>query len=114
MHRWTRLSLAACAACITLGAAASELTRQECAEGSDFIANAAHARENGITRKEFIGRMEQDLLIIQAFPPDLRWFAKDRDDAALLLEFARQVFDHPEAPQQHRKAFLASCLHRDM
>ena len=86
----------------------------ECFEGSDFIANAAHARENGVSRAAFLGRLEEDLELIQAYPPQLRWFAKDRDDEVFLYESARQVFDNPAAPEQHRARFLAACLDRGM
>ena len=86
----------------------------ECFEGSDFIANAALARENGMSRAAFLGRLEEDLELIQAYPPQLRWFAKDRDDEVFLFDAARQVFDQPQAPEQHRARFLAACLDRGM
>ena len=102
MHRALAL-LAALVAC--LPAAASKLTMAECFEGSDFIANAALARENGMSR---------EIELIQAYPPQLRWFAKDRADEVFLYESAREVFDRPLAPEQHRARFLAACLDRDM
>lgn len=77
-------------------------------------ANAALARENGISRATFLGRLEEDLELIQAYPPQLRWFAKDRDDEAFLYENAREVFDQPLTPDQHRARFLAACLDRGM
>ena len=104
--------LAACACC--LPAFASRLSMAECFEGSDFIANAALARENGMSRAAFLARLEEDLELIQAYPPQLRWFAKDRDDEVFLYESARQVFDQPQAPEQHRARFLAACLGRDL
>lgn len=114
MTRPVLLAVAAAAASMTFGAAASQLSIDECVEGSDFIANAAHARDNGKSRLEFMGRLEDDLVLIQAFPPELRWFAKDPADEAFLRESARQVFDAPAAPEQHRKIFLAACLNRGM
>jgi hypothetical protein len=109
MHRAIALA-AACACCVP--AFASQLSMVECFEGSDFIANAAMARENGVSRSAFLGRLEEDLELIQAYPPQLRWFAKDHEDEVFLFEFTRQVFDQPLAPEQHRARFLAACLDR--
>ena len=108
--------VAACVAAYTccLPASASRLSMSDCFEGSDFIANAALARENGVPRAAFLGRLEEDLELIQAYPPQLRWFAKDRHDEAFLYESARQVFDQPQAPEQHRARFLAACLDREL
>ena len=100
------------AACTCLAASASALSMAECFEGSDFIANAALARENGITRSAFLGRLEEDLELVQAYPPQLRWFAKDPEDERFLYESARKVFDAPEAPERHRAQFLAACFTR--
>lgn len=86
----------------------------ECFEGADFIANAALSRENGMSRTAFLGRLEEDLELIQAYPPQLRWFAKDEEDEAFLTQAARDVFDRPLAPEQHRARFLAACLDRGM
>jgi hypothetical protein len=110
MHRVAALVVGL--ACST--ASGSSLSMSECFEGSDFIANAALARENGMSRTSFLGRLEEDLELIQAYPPQLRWFAKDRDDEVFLYESARQVFDNPLAPEQHRARFLAACLDRGM
>lgn len=105
--------LAACAcAAASMAAAASNLTVEECFEGSDFIANAARARENGISRAAFLGRLQDDFELIHAYPPELRWFAKDGDDERFLLDAARQVFDTPDTPEGHRARFLAACFAR--
>ena len=104
------VALAVTACCAT--AFASNLSVGECFEGSDFIANAALARENGMSRADFLGRLEEDFELIQAYPPQLRWFAKDRDDESFLFESARQVFDAPEPPERHRARFLAACFTR--
>ena len=40
--------------------------------------------------------------------------AKDREDEVFLYEAARQVFDQPQTPEQHRARFLAACLDRGM
>jgi hypothetical protein len=113
MKRMHVIALAAAWAC-GLPASASRLTMAECFEGSDFIANAALARENGVSRAAFLGRLQDDLELIQAYPPQLRWFAKDREDETFLYEYARQVFDEPRPPEQHRARFLAACLDRGM
>ena len=97
-----------------LPASASRLSMAECFEGADFIANAALARENGMSRAAFLGRLEDDIELIQAYPPQLRWFAKDREDEVFLYEWASQVFDRPLDPEQHRARFLAACLDRGM
>ena len=95
-----------------LPAQAHELTMNECLEGSDFIKNAALSRDYGMTRDDFLGRMESDLELIQAFPPELRWFVQDQDDETLLVGFAQSVFDSPQAPESHQSAFLAACEQR--
>jgi hypothetical protein len=112
MKKIVRLAAALAAVVASFAAAASNLTVAECFEGSDFIANAALARENGMSRADFLGRMEDDFELIQAYPPQLRWFAKDADDERFLLDSARQVFDAPEAPERHRARFLAACFTR--
>lgn len=84
----------------------------ECAEGADFIANAAHARDNGIPRDDFIGRMQDDFEVIRAFPVSMRWFVKDRDDEHFLIAVATRVFDTPRPPERHRSEFLDLCLQR--
>jgi hypothetical protein len=113
MKRMHVAALLAACACV-VPASASRPTMAECFEGSDFIANAALARENGMSRAAFLGRLEDDLELIQAYPPQLRWFAKDREDETFLYEYARQVFDEPLSPDQHRARFLAACLDRGM
>lgn len=109
--RWRWIAAAALVTA-SVGAAASTHTVAECFEGSDFIANAALARDNGMSRADFLERMEGDFLMIAAYPPELRWFAKDRDDERFLLSAAREVFDVPAAPEHHRARFLAACFDR--
>jgi hypothetical protein len=93
-------------------AEASVPSVNECLEGSDFIANAAVARENGISRRIFIARLEDDLTLIHAFPPELRWFARDEDDERFLHAAVEVVFDAPAAPEDHRAVFLRACFAR--
>lgn len=85
-------------------------TAGECREGGEFIRNAALARDAGMAREDFIGRMQSDFLLIKAFPPEWRWFAKDEADEAFLLGEANLVFDQPQAPARHEAQFLRHCL----
>ncbi|MEO5764400.1 MAG: hypothetical protein ABIR52_03745 [Casimicrobiaceae bacterium] len=94
------------------GATASAPTLAECLEGSDFIANAAIARDNGVVRVSFVERLEADLSLIRAFPPALRWFVKDGEDERFLHGQVERVFDAPALPADHREAFLRACLRR--
>ncbi len=111
-QRWGAAFAAAVCAGLAAGAQASEHTIAECIEGSEFIGNAAHARENGMSREAFLSRLEEDFQLIKAYPPQMRWFAKDREDEAFLYESARDVFDQPQTPERHRARFLAACLGR--
>jgi hypothetical protein len=95
-----------------VAAAAQPHSAGECREGGDFIRNAALARDAGATREFFVGRLEDDLLTIRAFPPALRWFAHDSADEAFLRAEVHAVFDAPEASELHRAAFLERCALR--
>ena len=107
-----RYLLAAAALWFPLAASASVLTVNECLEGSDFIVNAARARDNGMSRDAFLRQMQEDFALIKAFPPELRWFVKDADDEVFLFEAARAVFDRPLRPEDHRARFLDACFTR--
>jgi len=37
-------------------------------------------------------------VLIQSFAPELRWFARDDDDARLLRSAAVRVFEEPRSP----------------
>ncbi|CAG0992760.1 hypothetical protein BURK1_02360 [Burkholderiales bacterium] len=87
-------------------------TLVECIEGSEFVANAAASRDNGISRDAFLDRLEGDLAAIHAFPVSIRWFAKDADDEQFLRAAARDVFDRPRSPERHAAAFFAACVAR--
>jgi hypothetical protein len=104
--------VAVCALLCAGSSAASRPSLAECFEGSDFIANAALSRDAGMSSEAFIGRMEQDFVVIQDFPSELRWFVRDADDEAFLLESAREVFVHPGAAESHRRTFLQACVDR--
>ncbi len=91
-------------------ATAHPLTLAECAEGGEFIRNAALSRDAGATREFFIGKLEEDLILIQAFPPQLRWFVQDSFDEAFLSRRVERVFDTPMKPEQHEAAFISDCI----
>ena len=107
-----QLTLAAVLGGLPYVVAAHDLTLDECREGSDFIMHAAMSRENGMTREAFLERMESDIRMIQAFPPQLRWFVQDEEDEQLLTWAARLVFDSPREPESHQSEFLAACAAR--
>lgn len=91
-------------------AAAHPLTLAECAEGGEFIRNAALARDAGASREFFVGKFEEDLILIQAFPPQLRWFVQDVMDEEFLSQRIARVFDNPMKPEQHEAAFISDCI----
>lgn len=88
------------------------VSRAECVEGSQFIMDGARARDNGVSRETYIGQLLGDIETIKAFPVALRWFVQDDEDAALLVSAAKEVYDDPAPPEQHRRAFLSRCLGR--
>jgi len=102
----------AAAALAALGAHAATSTLEECVEGSDFIANAAHARDHGMSRANFLDRLDGDFVAIRAFPVALRWFVKDRDDERFLRAAVEGVFDRPQAADRHHAAFFDACVRR--
>ena len=85
---------------------------RECREGGDFIRNAALARDAGYTREFFVGRLEEDFVMIRAFPPDLRWFVRDPGDEEFLRSEVEAVFGTPTSSDQHRAGFLQRCILR--
>ena len=91
-------------------ATAHPLTLTECAEGGEFIRNAALARDAGASREFFMGKFEEDLILIQAFPPQLRWFVQDAVDEEFLSRRVERVFDKPMKPEQHEAAFISDCI----
>jgi len=104
--------VAACGFVLAGSAMASRPSMNECFEASDFIGNAALSRDAGMPPDAFLGRMEEDFIAIRAFPNELRWFAHDPDDESFLLNQAREVFEHPEPAEAHRRAFLQACVER--
>lgn len=87
-------------------------TFQECLEAGDFITNAAHARDNGVTKVAFLERLVGDIQVIQAFPAQLRWFVVDPEDAEFLHAESSAVFEAPQRPESHRAQFLSRCFER--
>ena len=106
-----RGSILALTLLLSTGAAAQH-SAGECREGGDFIRNAALSRDGGTTRDFFIGRLEEDLQIIQAFPAALRWFVHDKDDERFLRAEVEAVFDAPQSSEQQRAGFLERCARR--
>ncbi|MGZ3254797.1 MAG: hypothetical protein ACXU7D_10875 [Burkholderiaceae bacterium] len=90
--------------------AAHQFSVGECKEGSDFIRNAALARDNGMAEESFIDRVSDDIEVIRAFPPALRWFVQDGDDAKFLLSAAANVFQHPKPARAHQADFFNECI----
>src|SRR5258706_8519500 len=107
-----RYLMVAAAWLLCSGVAAQPHSARECREGGDFIRNAALSRDTGTTRAFFVGRLEEDLQTIQAFPASLRWFAHDRDDERFLRAEVEAVFDSPESSELHRAGFMERCALR--
>jgi hypothetical protein len=93
-------------------AAAGPHSAAECREGGDFIRNAALSRDGGTTREFFVGRLEEDLLAIRAFRPELRWFVHSPEDESFLRAEVEAVFDSPQESERHRAGFLERCAGR--
>src|SRR5437879_13676289 len=93
-----------------LCASASVPTLSDCFEGSDFIANAALSRDNGMTRDAFINRLTGDFAAIRAFPSELRWFVRDEDDERFLEVAAVEVFGTAVYTANARGSILRACL----
>jgi hypothetical protein len=100
------LSLAA----LSEPAIALTVTPQDCREGAEFIGNAARSRDNGMSAARFIARLDEDLVMIQSVPKELRWFARDADDARFLRGAVLRVFDEPALPQLHGATFFDECM----
>jgi hypothetical protein len=96
-----------------LSAGAHDLTRVECSEGGEFIRNAALARDAGITREFFVNKLTEDLMLIQSFPPQLRWFVQDAGDEQLLSNAVFKVFDEPMPAEKHEEDFIGTCVPTD-
>ncbi|HYD60337.1 MAG TPA: hypothetical protein VEC35_08275 [Noviherbaspirillum sp.] len=82
----------------------------ECREAGDFIHNAALARDGGMPEADFISRIRDDIELLQAFPPHMRWFVQDEEDAEFLIAAATDVFQKPRLPADHQRDFVRACL----
>jgi hypothetical protein len=107
-----RCLMAMVALAMSTAVAAEPHSPSECREGGDFIRNAALSRDSGATREFFVGRLEEDLLTIQAFPASLRWFVHTKDDERFLRAEVEAVFDAPRTGDEHRASFLTRCVER--
>jgi hypothetical protein len=107
-----RIALAFLCSIQAMPGVAGRPTMEECLEGSDFIRNAALARDAGMGAETFIDRMRDDFLAIRAFPAELRWFVHDEGDEAFLAGQVHLVFEQPSDPEDHRLRFLRVCVDR--
>ncbi|HTT13023.1 MAG TPA: hypothetical protein VMG60_19295 [Burkholderiaceae bacterium] len=99
-----------CLTCAAQAVHAIEVDAAECREGAQFISNAAQSRKNGATKEMFVGKLDEDLFVLENVPPELRWFAHGEAEATFLREAVIDVFEFPRDPSQHAHDFLASCL----
>jgi hypothetical protein len=92
--------------------AAHQPSPKECIEGGDFIRNAALARDRGMKEASFIGKIQEDIEVIRAFPPHLRWFVQDDEAAEFLIAAATEVFRKPREAGTHQAEFVRACLRK--
>ena len=83
---------------------------EECNEGGEFIFHAAQSRDAGLPREEFVNQFELDVIAIQQFPVEYRWFVQDEKDEALLRRHVYAVWDTPSTPGGHQQIFLFECV----
>ena len=93
-------------------ASAHALSKQECSEGSDYIRNAALSRDGGMSEISFMEVFDNDLVMLMAIPPTLRWFVQDDEDAEFLRSALHEVFRTPRDPDTHAENFAEVCLLR--
>ena len=85
------------------------LSKQECAEGADYIQRAAHFRDHGVSEARFIGIFDKDAQESQATPPEQRWFMQDEEDRGFLRAAVVGVFQRPQGAGQHAEDFYLAC-----
>ena len=83
---------------------------EECAQGSDFIRNAALARDEGMPERQFVAQFQADVQALQRLPAELRWFVQDKDDEAFLLSAVQEVFRKPRPAAVHQAQFAVACV----
>ena len=86
------------------------LSREECAEGGDFIKNAALARDEGMQERQFVAQFQADVQALQRLPAELRWFVQDKDDEVFLLSAVEDVFRKPKPATVHQAQFALACM----
>ncbi len=86
-----------------------QLSARDCREGADFIRNAALSRDAGMRAEAFLARLEEDLVVVMAMRPAVRWFVYSEREADLLRVAVASVFARPSDPQRHASTFLAGC-----
>jgi len=86
------------------------LSREECAEGSDFIRDAALARDDGMPERQFVAQFHADVQALQRLPAELRWFVQDKDDEVFLLSAVQDVFRRPRPAAVHQAQFAIACV----
>ena len=107
------LALALLLSLLSGGAAAQQPhSSRECSEGGDFIRNAALSRDGGASREFFVGRLEEDLFTIRAFPPALRRNTSSSGLCTNQRSEVEAVFDTPLSSELHRAGFLERCTQR--
>jgi hypothetical protein len=89
---------------------AHALSMEECAEGSDFIKNAALARDDGMPERQFVAQFQADVQALQRLPAELRWFVQDKDDEVFLLSAVQDVFRKPKPAAVHQAQFAIACV----
>jgi hypothetical protein len=89
---------------------AHALSMEECSEGSDFIANAALARDDGMPERQFVAQFQADVQALQRLPAELRWFVQDKDDEVFLLSAVQDVFRKPKPAAVHQAQFAIACV----
>jgi hypothetical protein len=93
-----------------MAAHAIEVDAAECREAAQFVGNAAQSRINGASKEFFIGKLDEDLFLLESIPSEMRWFAHGESEAQFLRSAVLDVFDSPRTPSEHAAEFLASCL----
>lgn len=101
---------AAAASLATPAVQAHALSMEECAEGSDFIRNAALARDDGMPETQFIAQFHADVQALQRLPAELRWFVQDKEDEVFLLSAVQDVFRKPRPATVHQAQFALACV----
>jgi predicted GNAT superfamily acetyltransferase len=102
--------LAAAAVLAANAAEAHALSLEECSEGSDFIKNAALARDEGMQERQFVAQFQADVQALQRLPAELRWFVQDKDDEVFLLSAVQDVFRRPKPATVHQAQFALACM----